>query len=530
MKLEELTWQVRAEAAERTVAVLKRRLRAIDAGEEKTLIQRQLESAQRRSAEIERQRELAALRGAELERYSAKLEDDVRARTEQIRTVLDHVSSGFLLIGADLRVEAGWSRSCVAMFGTDDIGGRALAELLRWSADRAADFALNVSQVFDDLLPEEVTTAQIPNRALIAGRELELSFSAVRSEGVVARLLATIVDVTARINAEREAKHHRRLVQILMQREAFQMYVTDARRLLDDARHALQEGDQPFVRRAVHTIKGNSATFWLDELATTCHEVESARSIDEGGLATIAAGLVAFLEENRAVLGIDPRADTADAYVLTQRDLDLLIGKARGTDAGEVERFIARLRRRPAEHFVAQIRATVGRLSARLDKDVDFELRGAQVSIDPVQLAPILQCLPHLIRNAVDHGIEPAADRAAKPGRGRVALAFVDGGDLLEIDVEDDGRGIDPKRVAAAAVRKGFLDPDSAENLGVAEAIELLAKDGFSTSTVVTEVSGRGVGLSAVREAVKSAGGRLEIETRLGEGTVFRILVPKLAA
>jgi two-component system chemotaxis sensor kinase CheA len=512
MKLEELTWQVRADAAERTVAVLKRRLRAIDAGEEKTLIQRQLESAQRRSAEIERQRELAALRGAELERYSAKLEDDVRARTEQIRTVLDHVSSGFLLIGADLRVEAGWSRSCVAMFGTDDIGGRALAELLRWSADRAADFALNVSQVFDDLLPEEVTTAQIPNRALIAGRELELSFSAVRSEGAVARLLATIVDVTARINAEREAKHHRRLVQILMQREAFQMYVTDARRLLDDARHALQEGDQQFVRRAVHTIKGNSATFWLDELAT------------------IAAGLVAFLEENRAVLGIDPRADTADAYVLTQRDLDLLIGKARGTDAGEVERFMARLRRRPAEHFVAQIRATVGRLSARLDKDVDFELRGAQVSIDPVQLAPILQCLPHLIRNAVDHGIEPAADRAAKPGRGRVALAFVDGGDLLEIDVEDDGRGIDPKRVAAAAVRKGFLDPDSAENLGVAEAIELLAKDGFSTSTVVTEVSGRGVGLSAVREAVKSAGGRLEIETRLGEGTVFRILVPKLAA
>ncbi len=181
--LQDIPWQSRAEAAERTVAVLKKRLRAIDSGEEKTVIQRRLESANRRAVENDRRRALSELRSNELQKYSARLEGEVAARTEQIRTILDHVSAGFLLVGPSLTIEPGWSRSCERLFALAQPGGVALARALGWSDAQRADFEASASQVFDDILPEELTTAQLPVRATVAGRTLHLEYSAVRAGG-----------------------------------------------------------------------------------------------------------------------------------------------------------------------------------------------------------------------------------------------------------------------------------------------------------------------------------------------------------
>lgn len=522
----ELPWQTRAEAAERTVDVLKRRLRAIDAGEEKTVIQRRLESAHRRVVENDRRRAISELRNSELQRYSARLEREVATRTEQIRTILDHVSAGFLLIGPSLTIEQGWSRSCELLLASPALGRTPLARALRWNDVKSADFEASAEQVFDDILPEELTTAQLPPRAEISGRVLHLEYSVVRVGGAVARILVTITDVTAQAAAERDARRHRVLVQILTQREAFRMFVFDTRRMLSDATDAHDERDDAWVRRAVHTIKGNAASFGLDELARLCHEVEGAE-IEREGLARISEALSGFLTEHRDVLGIDPSDEACNVYTLSKRDIEAIIARAGHHDERGIQQLLSQIRSKPAGEFVGPIRAAVVRLSDRLSKDVDFEVRGADVTLDPERLGPVLRCLPHLVRNALDHGLEMPAERGEKSTRGRLALNFAANDQGWSIEVVDDGRGIDPRRVADAAVRRGFLSVERAATLTRDEVMTLLTANGFSTVEEVTEISGRGVGLSAVREAVEGLGGDMVVESEVGQGTTFRLQVPR---
>lgn len=517
--LDTLDWQTRAQAAERTAEVLKRRLRAIDAGEEKTLLQRRLESAQRRAAENDRRRALTELR-------NATLETEVAARTEQIRTILDHVGAGFLLLGPELTIAPGCSRSCGRLLGREGLTGSAFAEVMGWSGKRATEFALAAAQVFDDLLPEEASTAQLPSDAELRGRSLRVEYSVVRRGAEVASLLATITDVTAQVAAEREARRHQSLVQILMQREAFRMFVSDAWRQLAESSAALSEGDEPFARRAVHTVKGNAGSFGLDELVRTCHDVEH-HPIDDEGLRRVREGLSGFLRAHRAVLGIDPEAEDLVVYTLAPNDLQHLINHAEHHDEAALQSMLSRLRARPANDFVGPLRASVSRLSERLAKDVRFEVVGGEIPLDPEPLRPVLGCLPHLLRNALDHGIEPSEERGEKPEQGRLTLSFARADDGITIEVRDDGRGIDPGRLAREARARGLLSDEEAARVREEDALRLLTTNGFSTAAEVTEISGRGVGLSAVQEAVAKVGGALSVHSVVGQGTRFTIAIPQ---
>jgi two-component system chemotaxis sensor kinase CheA len=133
-----------------------------------------------------------------------------------------------------------------------------------------------------------------------------------------------------------------------------------------------------------------------------------------------------------------------------------------------------------------------------------------------------------LIRNAADHGIESAAEReaAGKPARGTVSLDAYHKGDQVVIEVVDDGRGIDREKVIRAAIRRGLLKEEDRGRLNEAEAHHLLFTPGFSTADEITEISGRGVGLDVVKAALDSLKGSIEIESELGLGTTFRLMVP----
>jgi two-component system chemotaxis sensor kinase CheA len=162
-------------------------------------------------------------------------------------------------------------------------------------------------------------------------------------------------------------------------------------------------------------------------------------------------------------------------------------------------------------------------------KQVEFEIRGGEVEIDRRILAGIKDPLIHLVRNSVDHGIEPPAERlrAGKPERGRITVAISQiGGDKVEILVADDGRGIDTARVRAKAVASGLVSEDAAAGLTESEIHDLLFRSGFSTSALITEISGRGLGLAIVREKASEYGGSVSVQSRPGEGTTFRLVLP----
>lgn len=168
-------------------------------------------------------------------------------------------------------------------------------------------------------------------------------------------------------------------------------------------------------------------------------------------------------------------------------------------------------------------------LSRDQGKDVELILRGEDVRIDKRILEEMKDPLIHLLRNCVDHGIEPPEERrrAGKPERARISLGVssIDG-NQIEMCVTDDGRGIDVAQVKAAAVRQGVLTADNAPVLSDAAALALVFEPDLSTSPIITNVSGRGLGLAIVREKAERLGGRVAIESQPGSGTTIRITLP----
>ena len=165
-------------------------------------------------------------------------------------------------------------------------------------------------------------------------------------------------------------------------------------------------------------------------------------------------------------------------------------------------------------------------LSAKLGKAVDLRLSGAETELDRTVVDALGDPLVHLVRNALDHGFEPAEDRVAagKPASGTLEISARHAGSSVVIEVRDDGRGIDPAAVARKAVQRGLLS--GGEDIDMAAAIELLFSPGFSTAEQMSDVSGRGVGMDAVRSTVQSLGGEVTLSSVSGHGTTAQIRLP----
>ena len=162
-------------------------------------------------------------------------------------------------------------------------------------------------------------------------------------------------------------------------------------------------------------------------------------------------------------------------------------------------------------------------------KEADFILRGEEIEIDKRILEEMKDPLVHLLRNAVDHGIEKpeVRRRGGKPARATIHLAVSPlSGNKVEISLTDDGAGIDPAKVKASAVRHGHLTQEEANQLDHWSSLNLIFRSDVSTSPIITELSGRGLGLAIVREKAEKLGGQVEVESRLGVGTTFRITLP----
>lgn len=167
-------------------------------------------------------------------------------------------------------------------------------------------------------------------------------------------------------------------------------------------------------------------------------------------------------------------------------------------------------------------------LARSLGKEITFSIQGAEIELDRSILDHIGDPLSHLLRNAVDHGIETPGEREAqrKAPAGRIRIVISREKDQIEIRLEDDGRGMDPEKIAAAVVAKGFLGKDKLAELSREEKLMLICWPGFSTADKVTEISGRGVGMDAVSVAIQKLGGSLTIQSESGAGSSFLLRLP----
>jgi two-component system chemotaxis sensor kinase CheA len=199
-----------------------------------------------------------------------------------------------------------------------------------------------------------------------------------------------------------------------------------------------------------------------------------------------------------------------------------------GRVASDLQAEVLKARMLPIEHLFSRFPRYVRDLAQRAGKRVEVVLEGQDTELDRSVIEQIGGPLMHLVRNAVDHGIEPPEerDRLGKPAAGRLRLAAFQEEEGIVVVVEDDGRGIDTDRVRQKAVALGILSAEAAARLSEEEAVELIFHPGLSTAQAVTEVSGRGVGMDAVRAGVQALGGSVEVETRRGQGTRFLLRLP----
>ncbi|MBZ4412204.1 response regulator [Myxococcus sp. XM-1-1-1] len=165
-------------------------------------------------------------------------------------------------------------------------------------------------------------------------------------------------------------------------------------------------------------------------------------------------------------------------------------------------------------------------------KEVDLLIENADIGVDRSMLGDVRDALVHLLRNSVDHGLESPDTRQAlgKPQTGRIRIRVRVDGDMLHIEVEDDGRGIDPERLRQVAINKRLITAVQAASLSEREAIELIFRPGFSTREQVSELSGRGVGMDVVKRKVETLGGSVGVNSRIGRGTTITLRLPQSLA
>src|SRR6202011_3057229 len=189
---------------------------------------------------------------------------------------------------------------------------------------------------------------------------------------------------------------------------------------------------------------------------------------------------------------------------------------------------VLKIRMVPVEQLFRRFPRVVRDVAKQCGKDVALQVAGQNTDLDKGILDSLAEPLMHLVRNAVDHGIDPVDERVAagKPARGTVFLNAYHQGAQVVIEVRDDGRGVDTNKLRAQAVEKGILKQDEAIRLSEQEVLNLIFEPGFSTAPAVTEVSGRGVGMDVVRSAMGKLKGTVQVSTQLGKGTTIQLRAP----
>jgi two-component system chemotaxis sensor kinase CheA len=480
-----------------------------------------------------------------LERLNRTLEQRVDVRTRELaqrnrdmRLVLDNVNQGFLTMSRNGVLADERSAIVARWLGPAEAQQTFVTYLGRRDPAFAEEFALGYEVLLEGALPLELCLVQLPKRLRLDERELEFSYHAIQEQGVSTHtlygdrvalhgLLIVINDVTETLkNARQEADRAELLAMVqgfMADRGGFLAFFDEVSHLLE----VYEDPDADLVtrKRALHTIKGNAGLAGFKLIADLCHRAEE--QLAEGAHEQVVETDRALRERWRRLtdtLGTLLGERGRDVVEVGVGELGGLIEELRG--AGAPARITGRLwgwTLEPAERPLARLARHARSLAQRLGKgELDVEVDGGGVRLDPQRWKGLWSELVHVVRNAIDHGIEPPDERRAtgKPPSPRLRLRTASADDRLIIEIQDDGRGIDWEAVRAIARAKGMPCATPEELTAV-----VLAPD-VTTRAKATLTSGRGMGLAAVADRVRELGGDIAIESRERRGTQFRLSLP----
>lgn len=452
--------------------------------------------------------------------------DSLSKETRALKAVLDNVEQGLCLVGMDGKIATGYSAAFSRWFGAPD-PGITLWEFARpWNPKLAIVLESAWGDLAAGYMPPWVVLSQCPSQLVRRGRTYSMRFRPIGDREAPSSILLVIADVTETVDAERrlESKHD-----LLALFEHFTSDPTAFRRAMVELDHLVRAALVPpkagsrgtaYAHR-LHTLKGCASMYGLACLVNRTHVIED----EWGQMGEVKA---ASLEDLRRIwddveLRVRAWMQTERTLVVTEPELRRIELSVREGATPVALAMLERLAWERVDRRLAEQSVRLADLAAQLGKlEPEVVVDARDVRVPPDFCAELWSSLVHVLKNAVDHGIEDSATRVSlgKPERGTVLLAAKADDRVLELEVRDDGRGIDWANVREKARARGL--PTSRRS----DLVDALFSEGLSTREEVTQVSGRGLGTAAVRHIVEKQGGRVLVESELGKWTSFRFVLP----
>lgn len=452
-------------------------------------------------------------------------------RNGDMRVVLDNIDQAVLTIDADGVLASERSATADRWFGGYDGRVTLVDHLAAVDPGFAESFALGHEALTENVFPSDVVIAQLPSRLTRGDRHYRCTYQPLPSEdGREGSLLVVINDVTEAVRRAQEELLQKEVLAVaqglMADRAGYLAFFEEGKELMTELEDA--GADQTTRARALHTLKGNAAMVGAEALAAQCHEAELDH--EEGGEMSpasmarvrdrwnaIASSITTIIgTRSVGVVEIDPAVIDA----LTERVLS-------DATPAEVASTLAQWKLELAERALDRLAHYAAPLAKRLAKgELVTSVSAAGLRLSPRRWGPLWAVMVHVVRNAVDHGIESPEERAAagKSPRPSLALRAREVDQELVVEIADDGRGIDWSRVGRRAEERGM--PHATR----ADLLHALLDPGFTTLDEVTVTSGRGVGMAAVDEEVRKLGGAVALESEPGKGTTWRFTFPLPAA
>ena len=472
-----------------------------------------------------------------------------------ISTMLDSLGQGILVIGPDGKCSSFYSKACEDLFEISP-AGRTIAELLHIPENETDSFATWLDMLYSESIAFE-DLADLAPKSFVGtkGRQINLDMRPIRNEQQkIEGILLIATDKTREFESEIKAKENREKVEMMLKitqdRELFRTLVKKCRSLISWLRQSTLYGmEQEFIgdfRRAVHTVKGAASAFFMTQIVNICHELETDFKDAEGltkeqiiqrvqkftvdfefeltSVLVRHAGLLGQRFESDGPVRVHALQSLLEFHSLMDTSLQADIPTLR-------EQFFQEFICIPLREAFSGFNGRLQDLSEKLGKKVGpLRMTGVDLRISKESNDDILFNLVHIFNNIVDHGIEAPEERRAvgKPPVGRVTtdvLTNVDrkGRGWVEIRISDDGRGVSPSRVREKLKRLG---KDSANESDL-EVIQHIFDADFSTRDEVSELSGRGVGLNALKIAITDKNGQVIVMPSKPYGTTFIIRIPQ---
>ncbi len=502
---------------------------------------KELADAERIAAQQQNQAQLAA--------WNDELKLKVTEKTVSLQQLLDHSEEGFFKVEKDFTIANEYSAQCRHLFGLR-LEGMDVCVVLAPDDDFQQRFISNVLRdlfAAVQLMQREVLKTLLPDQMKRNGFDIRISYKWIDPQpGTDAHLLVIATDITNELRLQSQMEIERERFEMVIQVFSHQDEFVEVLEMTEELLHEQlsewvekafeDESVYQALFRSVHTLKGQAHQLKLKNLGESLHLLEEqliqkhwkiakpdqvVRDAWDSDVNVLQQWLGSSMLKPSSVVSIERR------QLMELRDR--LISLDDSTLSKEFLELLNRYLMKTMHDLLATYPAYVERIARTLDKWISpMVIEGSLVFVDPERFQGFVRSLVHMFRNMIDHGIESVDERVEKGKSevGHVGCKIEKQENEVVIVIFDDGRGMHIEQIRKRAIQKGLIDSDRAEQLTDEETLSLIWCDGFSTKDQATELSGRGVGLSAVKEQVDQLGGQVHVRSVPGEGTEFRIAIP----